>query len=200
MDQASIVYRHNTSPKRGLATAGIFFIKAIMAIPHLILVNGLSSLAFGAAYVGYWVVAFRGTLPGTFQDFMTWYLRWSTKTFGWYFGNEDTYPPFEMDAPYSIDLKTPRNEAPSQGWAVAGIFLIKFVAAIPHFIVLGILGIVLLFITWFGFIITAFTGRLPLGIQEFAAGFLQWEARVLAWIFGMTDTYPPFSLSAEPTA
>ncbi|MFO7597466.1 MAG: DUF4389 domain-containing protein [Desulfocurvibacter africanus] len=92
MDQASIVYRHNTSPRRGLATAGIFLIKAIMAIPHLILINGLSTLAFGAAYVGYWVVAFRGTLPGTFQDFMTWYLRWQTRTFGWYFGNEDAYP------------------------------------------------------------------------------------------------------------
>ncbi|MBU1227254.1 MAG: DUF4389 domain-containing protein [Actinobacteria bacterium] len=200
MSQAKISYRINTEPRRGLATAGIFLIKAIMAVPHLIIVNGLSTLAFGAAYVGYWVVAFTGSLPNSFQDFVTWYLRWQTRTFGWYFGNEDAYPPFEADAPYSIDLQVPRNDAPRTGWAVAGIFLLKFFAAIPHFIVLFVLGFIALVITWFGFIVTAFTGRLPVGIQEFAAGVLQWEARVVAWILGLTDDYPPFSLQAPPAA
>jgi len=200
MDQAQIVYSHNTEPKRGLAAAGIFFIKAIMAIPHLLIVSALSTLAFNTSYLGYWVVAFTGKLPGTFQDFGAWYLRWTTRTFGWYLGNEDAYPPFEIDAEYSIDLKAPRNDSPSKGWSIAGIFFLKYIAAIPHFIVLGILLFVALMIAWVGFIITLFTGRLPIGIQDFAAGVLQWEARVLAWIFGMTDTYPPFALKAEPTS
>jgi hypothetical protein len=201
MDQAQIVYQHNTEPKRGLATAGIFLLKWILLIPHFFILSGLSSLAWGAAYVGYWLVALTGSLPGTIQDFVTWNLRWQTKTFGWYFGNEDAYPPWEMDAPYSIDLKVPRNESPSKGWAVAGIFVIpKGIALIPHVIVLGILAMVMLVITWFGFIVAALTGKLPVGIQEFAAGVLQWEARVTAWFFGLTDEYPPFALKAEPTA
>ena len=201
MDQAQIVYSHNTEPKRGLATAGIFLIKAIMAIPHLIIVSALSELAFAAAYVGYWVVAFTGKLPGTFQDFAAWSLRWQTRTFAWYTGIEDGYQPFDMDAHYSVDLKTPRNDSPSKGWAVAGLlFIPKVVAAIPHLLVLAILGFVAMVIAWFGFIVTAFTGRLPVGIQDFVAGVLQWDARVLAWFYGLTDTYPPFALKAEPTA
>ena len=201
MNQAQIVYRHNTEPRKGLAAAGIFLIKAIMAIPHLIIVGALSELALGAAYVGYWVVVFTGNLPGTFQDFAVWSLRWQTRTFGWYFGNEDGYPPFEMSADYSLDLEAPRNESPSKGWAVAGaLFFPKLLAAIPHFIVLGILVVITLVVTWFGFIITTVTGKLPVGIQDFAAGVLQWEARVLAWFYGLTDTYPPFTLQVEPTA
>ncbi len=200
MDQAKLAYRHNTAPRRGLATAGIFLIKAVMAIPHMIIVNALTNLAMGAAYIGYWVVAFTGVLPGTFQDFAAWSLRWQTRAFGWYFGNEDAYPPFEIDADYSIGLRVPRNQSPSQGWAIAGIFLLKFLAAIPHFFMLAILGFITMVSTWFGFIVTAFTGRLPLGIQDFAAGFLQWEARVMTWIFGLTDSYPPFSLQASPEA
>jgi len=200
MDQAQIVYRHNTEPKRGLATAGIFLFKAFMAIPHLIIVSALSNLAFATAYVGYWVVAFTGRLPGSFQDFTAWYLRWQTRTFGWYFGAEDGYPPFEVGASYSLDMRTPRNESPSKGWAVAGIFVIpKAIAAIPHFIVLAILLPVMFVITWFGFIIAAITGKLPVGIQDFTAGVLQWEARVVFWFYGMTDAYPPFALKAAPT-
>ncbi|MCB2223216.1 MAG: DUF4389 domain-containing protein [Actinobacteria bacterium] len=201
MNQAQIGYRLNTEPRRGLATAGIFFIKAIMAVPHFFIVSALSSLAWSAAYLGYWVVAFTNRLPGTFQDFMAWYLQWQVRTFGWYFGNEDAYPPFEMDAGYSVTLSVPRNEEPRGGWALAGLLVIpKALAALPHVIVVAVLGMVALVVTWFGFIVAAFTGRLPAGIQEFAAGVLQWESRVLAWFFGLTDEYPPFSLSAEPTA
>lgn len=199
MDQAQIVYRHNMESRRGLATAGVFFVKAILAVPHFIIVSALAELAFAAAYIGYWVVAFTGKLPGTFQDFAVWSLRWQTRAFGWYFGNEDRYPPFEIDADYTIDLKTPRNDSPSSGWAIAGMFMIKWLAAIPHFIMLAILGTGALLITWIGFIIAAFTGKLPVGIQDFAAGVLQWEARVLAWLYGLTDVYPPFALKAEPT-
>jgi hypothetical protein len=200
MDQARIVYRHNTESKRGLATAGIFFIKAILAIPHMIIMSALTELAFAAAYIGYWVVAFTGKLPGSFQDFAAWSLRWQTRTFGWYFGNEDRYPPFELDAEYSLDLKTPRNGSPSSGWAIAGIFFIKWIVAIPHFVAIVVLFFVTMVMTWIGFIIAAFTGKLPVGIQNLAAGVLQWEARVACWIFGLTDTYPPFGLHVEPTA
>jgi hypothetical protein len=200
MSQAVVTYRHNPSPRRGLAAAGIFLIKAIMAIPHLMIVSGLSSLAWPAAYVGYWIVAFTGRLPRSFQDFADWYLQWQTRTFAWYFGVTDEYPPFELHAPdYPVGITVPRNESPSQGWAISGILVfVKVLALLPHLIVLGLLLFVTMIVTWFGFIVTAFTGRLPAGIQDFAMGILQWEARVISWFFGITDEYPPFSVSTRP--
>jgi hypothetical protein len=104
-----------------------------------------------------------------------------------------------MEAEYSVRLDVPRNGEPSTGWAVAGIFVFpKGLALIPHFLVLGILIFLVLIVTWFGFIVAAFTGRLPMGIQEFAAGVLQWESRVLSFFYGLTDDYPPFALRAVP--
>ncbi|NIR39694.1 MAG: DUF4389 domain-containing protein, partial [Actinobacteria bacterium] len=38
----------------------------------------------------------------------------------------------------------------------------------------------------------------PTAIQDFAAGVLQWNLRVAAWVGGITDEYPPFSLDAAP--
>jgi len=46
--------------------------------------------------------------------------------------------------------------------------------------------------TWFGYVIAFFTGALPKGIQDFIAGAMQWYTRVMAWLLGLTDEYPPF--------
>ena len=51
---------------------------------------------------------------------------------------------------------------------------------------------------WVGFIVVAFTGRLPDGIQDFVAGTFQWMIRATAWVTGLTDEYPPFSLDVTP--
>jgi len=52
---------------------------------------------------------------------------------------------------------------------------------------------------WFGYLIAAFTGSLPTGLQDFMVGVLQWDLRLAAWFTGLSDEYPPFSLDASPT-
>lgn len=198
--QAMVVYRHNTNPVRWLGVVGIFLIKALLAVPHLIIVNILGYLAAAAAYIGYFIVAFTGNLPMGLQDFMAWWLRWWTRAYGWVAGVDDVYPPFETDPPgYGIDAKVPRNGSPNRGWGIAGIFFIKFIAIIPHAIVVTVLGILAVFAAWFGYLAVAFTGKLPTGIQDFVAGTMQWCVRVAAWVAGLTDEYPPFELKAEST-
>ena len=49
MSKPTLVYRHAEQPGRGLATAGIFLIKALMALPHLIIVGVLQNLAWAVA-------------------------------------------------------------------------------------------------------------------------------------------------------
>jgi hypothetical protein len=197
-----IRYRFAERPRRGLAVAGIFLLKGILATPHLLLINALGSLAGVAAYVGYWVVAVTGQLPAGLQTFVAWYLRWYARTVGWYTGVTDVYPPFEPEpAGYLPDVDPPRNAAPSRGWAVAGILLpVKILAAFPHLIVLALLWIVVAVGSWIGFLVVAFTGRLPIQFQDLYIGTTQWSVRVMSWIFGLTDRYPPFDLEVHPTA
>ena len=72
--------------------------------------------------------------------------------------------------------------------------LVRIILAIPHLVVLWALGIaaeVVVIICWFA---ALFLGRLPEGLGGFLTGYLRWLVRVQAYLFLLTDRYPPFEL------
>lgn len=73
--------------------------------------------------------------------------------------------------------------------------LVKWLLALPHYIVLMLLGIAALVVTivaWFAILIT---GRYPRGMFDFVVGVNRWGWRVAAYMYLLsTDKYPPFSL------
>jgi hypothetical protein len=198
LSSPELVYRHAANPKRGLAATGVVFLKMLLAVPHLIIVNALQSLGFVAAYIGYFVVAFTGAMPGGIYRFQEIWYGWSARTWGWIIGFTDTYPPFEIDPEYPVSVRMAKPESPSKGWAVAGIFFLKFVVLIPHFIALAFVLLASAIAVWVGYFSVLFTGELPKGIQDFAAGTMQWTLRVNAFFAGITDDYPKFSLQVTP--
>jgi len=74
--------------------------------------------------------------------------------------------------------------------------LIKWLLAIPHYIVLFFLWIgviVVAIVAWFAIL---FTGRLPRGLFDYVVGVGRWTSRVTAYALILTtDEYPPFRLS-----
>jgi hypothetical protein len=76
--------------------------------------------------------------------------------------------------------------------------LVKWLLAIPHYIVLALLGIgafVVIIISFFAVIIT---GRYPEALWDYMVGVFRWQLRVHAYVFLLTDRYPPFSLDDDP--
>jgi hypothetical protein len=74
----------------------------------------------------------------------------------------------------------------------------RSILAIPHYIALYFLNIaasVILFIGWW---CALFTGRLPEFAESFLGGYLRWTVRVNAYLYLLTDMYPPFSLDDDP--
>ena len=75
---------------------------------------------------------------------------------------------------------------------------VKWLLAIPHYIVLLFLAIgalVAIFISWFAVV---FTRRYPEGLFNYVVGVHRWGYRVAAYTLLMTDRYPPFSLQDDP--
>jgi Domain of unknown function (DUF4389) len=73
--------------------------------------------------------------------------------------------------------------------------LVKWILAIPHYVVLALLFIgaaVAIVIAWFSILIT---GRYPKSLFDYVVGVSRWSLRVSAYAFLLvTDRYPPFSL------
>jgi len=95
--------------------------------------------------------------------------------------------PPEVSSPVEVRLGGPERQR-----RVTVLF--RLILAIPQFVVLFLVSIaafVVVVIGWFG---ALFTGRLPGFAEEFLDGFLRWETRYAAYLFFVTDRYPPFSM------
>ena len=81
---------------RLLALLGLFFIKFLLLLPHLIILSLLGMVSFAIVYVGYWAVLITGSYPRGLFDLVVGVQRWTYRTNAWLFGWTDRYPPFSL--------------------------------------------------------------------------------------------------------
>lgn len=86
----------------------------------------------------------------------------------------------------------------SRVWAVLYLlFGIKALVMIVHGVILGVLGIGMFFVFVVAQAIVLFTGTMPQGMHRYQVGVLAQANKISAWVYGLTDTLPPFAPSTD---
>lgn len=137
------------------------------------------------------MIVFRVRYPRWWFDFARELARFSARVGAYLALLTDSYPSTVDEQSVHLEIDYPDVERDLNRW----LPLVKWLLAIPHFIVLAVLfflALLAVVVAWFAIL---FTGQYPRGLFDFVVGVGRWSLRVQAYAFLLvTDTYPPFSL------
>jgi Domain of unknown function (DUF4389) len=184
------------------------FFRVFVAIPILIVLSSVSggwewsydngkeaaAAAGGLLFFGpLLMILFRQKYPRWWFDFNLQLTRFSTRVSSYLALMSDRYPSTDEEQSVRLDLEYPNVKEDLNRW----LPLLKWLLAIPHYIVLLFLTIASIFAVIAAWFAILFTGRYPRGLFNFVEGVLRWWLRVEAYAMLLTtDRYPPFRLAA----
>ena len=138
------------------------------------------------------MIVFRQKYPRWWFDFNRELLRFTNRVYAYGALLSDTYPSTDEQQYVRLELEYPDAKEGLNRW----LPLVKWLLAIPHYIVLFFLFIGALFAVIAAWFAILFTGRYPRGLFDFVLGVLRWTNRVVGYAFILvTDEYPPFRLA-----
>jgi hypothetical protein len=137
------------------------------------------------------MIVFRQKYPRWWFDWNRELLRFSNRVTAYLALMDDRYPSTDEEQAVHLDFPYPDVPQVLNRW----LPLVKWILAIPHYIVLFFLDIafvVVLIVTWF---VILFTSSYPRPLFDFVEGVIRWNNRVVGYAFVLvTDQYPPFRL------
>jgi len=151
--------------------------------------GGIEAGLFAATLM---MILFRQRYPRWWFDFARELARFGARVAAYLFLLTDRYPSTEDEQSVHLEIDYPDAGRDLNRW----LPLVKWLLAIPHYVVLLVLGLgalVVWIIAWFAIL---FTGSYPRSLFDYMVGVGRWGLRVQAYAFLLvTDRYPPFSLA-----
>lgn len=175
---------------------GTVAVRVLLAIPQLVVLYAIGIAAEVVLVIGWFAALFTGRLPDFAAEFLTGYLRWQTRVFGYLALLTDAYPPFALgDEPYPIRVAA----LPGRLNRLAVLF--RYILIIPAAIVAAALSLgafsLTLFVTW---LIVLITGRMPDALHQALAAAVRYFARLNGYVMMLTSAYPSGLSGDRPVA
>jgi len=172
----------------------LWIFKWLLIIPHAFILYFLEIAAVVVWVIAWFAILFTGKYPKSLFDFSVGVLRWGWRVNFYSYSalGTDKYPPFALESmpDYPADLDVVYPAKLSRGL----IFVKWWLLAIPHFIILYFLGIFSSILVIVVALCLLFTGKYPASLFRLIIGVNRWSNRVSAYVFLLTDEYPPFRL------
>ena len=168
----------------------LVLVKWLLAIPHILIVYALVNVASVIQFIAFFAILFTTKYPQPLFEFVVNIYRWQANLYAYLGLMRDEYPPFSWEPgqyPVTFEIDYPQE---LNRW----LPLVKWLLALPHYVVLFFLGIAALAVWVIAFFAILFTATYPRGMFDFIVGVLRWGNRVNAYVYFMRDEYPPFSL------
>ncbi|MBV8692142.1 MAG: DUF4389 domain-containing protein [Actinobacteria bacterium] len=168
----------------------------LLAIPHYVVLYALSVVLSLFAFISFFAILFTGMIPPTIYSFEVMVLRYQWRVYSYAGFLRESYPPFEFTSsdvdpgndPASLSLPRPEK------WN-RGLIFVKWLLVIPNAIVLTFVAIGA-FVAWLiAAFAVLFTGRWPQVLRDLVVGTVRWQMRLNAYVYLLTDQYPPYSLT-----
>ena len=148
-------------------------------------------LASGLVLATALMIIFRQRYPRWWFDFSLELTRFAARVGAYLFLLTDRYPSTVDEQSVHLEIDYADVKRDLNRWMP----IVKWLLAIPHYIILGFLFIAALFAAicaWFAILVTS---QYPRPLFDFVVGVSRWGLRVDAYAFLLvTDRYPPFSL------
>ena len=161
-------------------------IRLILVIPHIIALFFVAIAFFFAGLIGWFAALFTGRLPDGFQEFMSGFIRYQTRVFGYTSLLTDRYPPFALSAstPYSIEYST-THERLNRVAVFFRIILVVPAYVVQYVVTVG--GYIIGVISWF---IVLIQGRMPESLFDAIANVQRYITRFNSYFWLVTPAYP----------
>jgi uncharacterized protein DUF4389 len=172
-------------------------IRTILLIPHLIILYLLGIVGAIVYFVACFVILFTGSYPSSLFNFYVGFQRWNSNVYAYLASLYDKYPPFSLEHkegyPLTLSVDYPARLSRILNLPLYIGLLIKLILVIPHLIILFFLFIAAFVVVFVAQFAILFTGSFPEGMHTFVVGVGRWWMRVNAYVYALTDKYPPFS-------
>lgn len=165
------------------------FFRPILAIPLLIVLYLYGILATIAVVIAWLAIVITARYPQALYDFVASFTRFEVRVTAYAALLCDPYPPFTgRDEPsYPVRMEFTRLESYSRLKT-----LFRVILAIPIVILRYVMSLLLEISAIFAWFIIVILGRLPKGMHDMMVLANSYIARSDAYIYLLTETYPPF--------